>query len=115
MSANRQQVTQNEGKRRSKPGSHSGTRLQRQPELFEQMPQSTEALTGLSATASNDQDGAASTMDAAAHLRAAKRLSKAIRAQKANRVQQKATGIAICEHLLALLEANEAAAQPDSQ
>ena len=41
------------------------------------------------------------------HLQAARRLSKAIRAQKADRNQQAKTGKAICQHLLALLAANE--------
>lgn len=43
------------------------------------------------------------------HLRAARQLSRAIRAQKADRVARKATGIAICSHLLALLEASDPA------
>ncbi|MGI9324449.1 MAG: hypothetical protein ACR2PZ_04465 [Pseudomonadales bacterium] len=42
-----------------------------------------------------------------AHLRAAKRLSRAIRAQKADRAKQVMTGNAICQHLLAVLEASE--------
>ncbi len=48
------------------------------------------------------------------HLQAARRLSKAIRAQKADRRQQAKTGKAICEHLLALLAANESPEDPAS-
>jgi hypothetical protein len=42
------------------------------------------------------------------HLRAAQKLSRAIRAQKLDRQRQRATGMAILDHLLACLEAQEA-------
>lgn len=42
------------------------------------------------------------------HLRAAQKLSRAIRAQKLDRQRQRATGMAIFNHLLACLEAQEA-------
>lgn len=41
------------------------------------------------------------------HLRAARTLSRAIRAQKLDRSKQRATGMAIFNHLLACLEAQE--------
>lgn len=46
------------------------------------------------------------------HLRAARRLCREIRGQKANRGARVATGVAICGHLLAALDASADATHP---
>ncbi len=91
--------------------------MARQPGLFDSLcdtqPLLAQSLSGSSRTSRlrSLPSAEAPTSKAAileqAHLRAAKRLSRAIRAQKADRAKQVMTGNAICQHLLAVLEASE--------
>lgn len=89
----------------------------RQPGLFDSLcdaqPLLAESLSGSSRTSrlrslpSADAPTSKAAILEQAHLRAAQRLSRAIRAQKADRAKQVMTGNAICQHLLAVLEASE--------
>ncbi|MFK7912544.1 MAG: hypothetical protein AB8B93_01410 [Pseudomonadales bacterium] len=79
---------------------HSGVAVGPQPGLWEQA-----SLFAGAAEPQPAPGGQRQEQSGDQHLRAARRLSREIRGQRASRRARMATGLAICGHLLALLDA----------